>query len=227
MKVNMIHGFLLTQPEMIMLQNALASRVEQTRLHSPPRLIAGFDVSYSGSTGLGVACIFEYPSLELIETYHATAEADFGYVPGLLAFREIPAFVKTVEEIPEKHAPDIFVFDANGIMHPRGLGFASHASFFVDRPTFGIAKTRLLGMYSEPGNEPGDYSYVRFKKNIVGAALRTVKDEKPVFVSVGNRITLDECIELTKRALDGNRIPRYTRIPDQAGKRLKAEVFKK
>jgi len=218
------HDFSLSISEMYSLQKDLSKKIVQKKLEKEPKLIAGFDVSYEGNLGLGVIALFEYPSINLLKTYTAVVEANFPYIPGFLSFRELPVFIKTAEKIEPEYEPDIFVFDGNGLIHPRKLGLASHASFFVTKPTFGIAKSLLIGKYEEPGPNKGDFSYIRYRGKIIGAALRSKESTKPVFVSVGNRITLYECIEITKKALDGYRIPKLTRLPDQISRMIKRKL---
>ena len=62
-------------------------------------------------------------------------------MPGFLAFRELPLILKTAKLLETR--PDIYIFDGNGYLHPRHMGIATHASFYLNKPTIGIAKTYL------------------------------------------------------------------------------------
>jgi len=154
---------------------------------------------------------FSYPSLEIIERVSRVVDETFPYIPGLLSFREGPAILETMEDL--KHEPDLLVFDGHGIAHPRGLGIASFIGVLLDRPTMGIAKKKLFGTYTEPENKPEKFSYLYHpvNKSIIGAVLRTRKNVKPVFVSLGHKITLDKAIELSIAFHKGYRIPEPTR----------------
>ena len=154
---------------------------------------------------------FSYPSLEIIERVSRVVDETFPYIPGLLSFREGPAILKTMKDL--KHTPDLLVFDGHGIAHPRGLGIASYIGVLLDNPAIGIAKKKLFGNYSEPGNEAGKFSYLLhpLDKRVIGAVLRTKKNVKPVFVSVGHKITLEKALELCHVFIQGYRIPEPTR----------------
>ena len=112
-----------------------------------------------------------------------------------------------------KRTPDLLVFDGHGIAHPRGLGIASYIGVLLDRPAIGIAKKKLFGNYEEPENETGKFSYLLhpLEKYVIGAVLRTKKNVKPVFVSVGHKITLEKVIKLSISFHKGYRIPEPTR----------------
>ena len=116
----------------------------------------------------------------------------------------------------------IVVFDGYGYAHPRRVGLATHASFFINKPTFGIAKTQFVGEYVEPKNIIGDSSSIIYENEIVGVSLRTKLTSKPVYLSIGNRITLDEVIAISKKFIISNsRIPLLTFLPDKLTKKLK------
>jgi len=138
-------------------------------------------------------------------------------MPGFLAFRELPLVLKTVELLEVK--PDIYVFDGNGYLHPRHMGIATHASFYLDKPTIGIAKTYFRADrktdFIMPENEAGSYTDIVIEGEVYGRALRTHKDVKPVFVSVGNNITIDTACKLAMMLTDKeSHIPIPTRLAD-------------
>ncbi len=176
-------------------------------------IIGGIDLSIIKDNKILICGIvnFTYPELEIIEQVSRVVNETFPYIPGLLSFREGPAILETMKDL--KHAPDLLVFDGHGIAHPRGLGIASYIGVLLDKPTIGIAKKKLFGNYEEPENEAGKFSYLLhpLDKKVIGAVLRTKNNVKPVFVSVGHKITLEKALELCLVFIRGYRIPEPTR----------------
>lgn len=197
------------------LQKRLRDEVQLVPLEKKPRLIGGCDVSMNRFAKEGFAgfVTLTYPDLELIDHAVVKDTIPFPYVPGLLSFREIPMLIKAWEKLKTK--PDVLVVDGIGIAHPRRFGIASHLGLVLGIPTIGCAKSVLTGIYEEPGNEPGDISYLYDKYNkeeIIGAALRTKRNVKPVFVSPGHLITLKESIDLVFSCVRKHRLPEATRF---------------
>lgn len=207
--------FSVSPKDAVQLQKKLRDEVQLIPLKNQPTLIGGCDVSMNRFAKEGFAgfVTLTYPDLELIDHTVVKDTIPFSYVPGLLSFREIPMLVKAWEKLKTK--PDVLVVDGIGIAHPRRLGIASHLGLVLGIPTIGCAKSVLTGVYDEPGNEPGDTSYLYDKYNheeIIGAALRTKKNVKPVFVSPGHMITLQESIDLVFSCVRKHRLPEATRF---------------
>ncbi len=188
---------------------------------SAVKTVAGVDLAYwqNGGEEYAVCCIvvIDADTRKVIEKKHFSGKIEVPYMPGFLAFRELPLVLKTADLL--ETSPDIFVFDGNGYLHPRHMGIATHASFYLDKPTVGIAKTYFRvdkqTDYIEPENEAGSYTDIVIGGEVYGRALRTHKDVKPVFVSVGNHISLDTACELAMRLTDKeSHIPVPTRLAD-------------
>jgi deoxyribonuclease V len=132
-----------------------------------------------------------------------------------LSFREIPALLAAFARLRQR--PDLIFCDGQGYAHPRRFGIACHLGLLLDRPTIGVAKSVLVGEYREPGASAGKSSPLVDPKSgeVIGAALRTRKGTRPVFVSPGHRISLKRSIELTLAVCDGYRLPRPTRDADR------------
>jgi deoxyribonuclease V len=143
--------------------------------------------------------------MEVIEERTVVERASFPYIPGLLSFREGPALLKIFESI--QHIPDVVIFDGQGIAHPRGVGMASHMGLFLDMPTIGCAKTRLVGRYGEVGKEVGDYTDLVLDDRIVGSVLRTKKKVKPIFISPGHKIGIRKSADIVLRCCRGYKLP--------------------
>ncbi len=153
--------------------------------------------------------IFELQTMERVEAVTASGKIDFPYIPGLLSFRESPILLKAISKI--KSEPDVIILDAQGIAHPRGIGLASHIGLLLDKPSIGCAKTRLIGEYSEVGENVGNYTLLKTKEKTVGAVLRTRKNVKPVFISPGHKIDLNTSIDLVLKCCRGYRLPEPVR----------------
>ena len=185
------------------------------------KTVAGVDLAYwkEGESECAVCCIvvIDMETHEVLEKKHYSGKIEVPYIPGFLAFRELPLVLKTAEMLEIK--PDIYIFDGNGYLHPRHMGIATHASFYLNKPTIGIAKTYFRvdkkTDYTDPENEAGSYTDIVIDGEVYGRALRTHKNVKPVFVSVGNNISIDTACEL---AMDltakESHIPIPTRIAD-------------
>jgi deoxyribonuclease V len=189
------------------------------------RLAAGLDVSYAKdeSAVVGAAVVLDVATLEVVESATATRPVEFPYVPGLLAFREIPALLDALASLTIE--PDVLVCDGYGIAHPRRFGLACHLGVLTDRPTFGVAKTAFVGEYTEPGPERGEASPLVDEGETVGCVLRTRRGVKPVFVSSGHRIDLEAATELTLALAADYRLPETTRQADRLSRRVLAEAI--
>lgn len=153
MKIRAIHPWNVSPDEAIALQKQLRQNLDLTSSFSSPRLIAGCDMALDPERNEGYAgvLVYEWPELRLIEQQSAILPLGFPYIPGLLSFREIPVLTAAIEKL--EHEPDLFIFDGQGIAHPRGMGIASHMGLILEKPSIGCAKSRLYGEYKEPGSK--------------------------------------------------------------------------
>jgi deoxyribonuclease V len=211
----------LTPSEARRLQGKLASRVAV----GPPldlenvQYVAGADVSTEKDVAYATVAVLSFPDLSLVEVQGFEAPLTFPYVPGLLAFREIPSVAGALEKV---EAPvDAVVFDAQGLAHPRRMGLASHMGLFVDVPAIGCAKSRLVGEHDEPGKEKGSAADLLHRGEVVGRVLRTRTDVSPVYVSVGNRIDLESAVELVLACCPKYRLPETTRQAHKTANELR------
>ena len=211
------------QEEFLRQQNELRDRIEPVDKidMNSVKLIAGVDLAYwnRGDDEFAVCCIvvIDNETHEVLEKQHYSGKIEIPYMPGFLAFRELPLILKTVELL--ETSPDIFVFDGNGYLHPRNMGIATHASFYLNKPTIGIAKTYFRvdkkTDYTEPENEAGSYTDIVIDNEVYGRALRTQKNVKPIFISIGNFVSLDTACALAMRLTDKeSHIPLPTRLAD-------------
>ena len=216
MRTRQLHRWDVTPAEAVEIQRSLRDKVSLSDTRKPPRLVCGVDVAFdkAGGRTFAAAVVVRMESLEEVERRTVTAPLSFPYVPGLLTFREGPAVAAVIEAL---HAePDLLIFDGQGYAHPRRMGLATHMGLLVDCPTIGCAKSLLVGEFEEPDVRAGASSPISHKGEVVGAALRTRTNVKPVFVSPGNRISLERAVEITLSCTDGLRIPKPTREAHRA-----------
>ncbi len=210
----MEHRWNVSIPEATQIQKSLRDDIRLTPLTRQPRTVAGADISFERFSDLFHAAIvvFSYPELDVIERATATLRVRFPYVPGYLSFREVPALVKAYDKLKIK--PDVIMLDGQGIAHPRRLGVASHVGLALDTPTIGCAKSRLYGVGKDPASRKGSVSRIRDPKDgdVIGAYVRTKDSVKPVIISPGHRITLEESIDIALTCVRSHRIPEPTRL---------------
>jgi deoxyribonuclease V len=217
------HPWAVSVQEAFRIQEELRERLVLEDVPDPPKTIAGVDVSFSRGQDLVHAAIvvLESESLELVETVSATQQPVFPYIPGLLSFREGPVVLEAFEQLDG--APDLVMFDGQGIAHPRGLGLASHIGVLIDRPSIGCAKSRLIGEFKEPKQKRGSMRTLSIQRKKVGVVLRTKDQTKPLFVSPGHRITIETAAERVLGAGRGYRLPEPTRRAHHEAARVKRE----
>lgn len=180
------------------------------------RLVAGTDISVGNEErpGRAAVVVIEYPSLEPVEQSVVEGRPSFPYVPGLLSFREIPLLAPAFAKLELQ--PDLIVVDGQGMAHPRRFGLASHLGLLLGVPTIGCAKSRLVGRYAEPADDVGAKSALYDRGEVIGEVVRTRKGVKPLFISVGDRIGLQQATAWVLRLTRGLRLPEPTRLAHQA-----------
>jgi deoxyribonuclease V len=223
MKIHSLHSWDLSYREAKDVQRRLCVQVRQVALAKTPKTVAGADVSYAnhGKKVYGAVLLFSFPDLVLLEEVCIVDRAAFPYVPGLLSFREGPALTKAFRRI--KGTPDVVIFDGQGIAHPRGIGLASHMGLILNRPSIGCAKTRLVGTHFPVAESRGSAVFLTHRGQVIGSVVRTRTRVKPLFVSVGHRITLEESVGLVLNCCTRYKLPEPIRQADLAVKRMRAE----
>ncbi len=185
------------------------------------RTVAGLDSAYDDRGNVVAAVVvLDATTLQPIDTATARGTVTFPYVPGLLAFRELPTTIAALEKLGT--TPDLLVCDGQGIAHPRRFGLACHLGVLTGLPTIGVAKT-VWGDYVEPGWARGDSGDITIAGEVVGRAVRTQPGIKPVFVSVGHRIDLDTACEQVLALTPKYRQPETTRRADHLCRMLLRE----
>lgn len=214
-----LHSWDVTAEEAIEIQKQLGSLIKLTPLEDV-RYVAGVDLAFPDKErGVAAIVVIDITTMRVIEQVVAHEKVTFPYVPGLLAFREGPLFLKAWQQL--KVSPDLVMFDGQGIAHPRRLGIASHMGLFIDLPTVGVAKSYLYGSFIEPPNVQGSYTFLYDKNEVIGAVVRTKVGNKPLFVSPGHKCDVLSALKLTLRCCVGHRLPEPTRLAHELTQKYK------
>jgi deoxyribonuclease V len=179
-------------------------------------LVAGIDIGFEerGQITRAAVAVLELPGLHLIESCLARRPTRCPYVPGLLSFREIPAALAAFAALAS--TPDVLLCDGQGLAHPRRFGLACHLGWLLDVPAIGVAKSRLIGEFTEPPAPRGAWAPLLDRGEILGAAVRSRAAAKPVFVSPGHRVDVATAVRVALACTAGYRLPE----PSRAAHRL-------
>ena len=188
-----------TEAEALALQRELAARVREEPLDpAAVRWVGGVDVSAREGRLRAAVVVWDCQTNRLSHYALAEQAEPMPYRPGFLSFREIPVIQAAWERLRDR--PQVLLVDGHGIAHPRGLGIAAHLGVLLDWPTVGVAKRRLVGRLAAPlGEARGARAPLLWHGRVIGMAVRTRPRVKPVWVSVGHRVTLDAAVDLVLR----------------------------
>ncbi|WP_406375282.1 endonuclease V [Streptomyces sp. NBC_00647] len=219
-------GWPATEEQARAVQDELRGRVVLDEPGPPPGTgrVTGVDVAYDDERDVVVAAavVLDAATLDVVAEATAVGRVSFPYVPGLLAFREIPTVLAALDALP--CPPGLVVCDGYGLAHPRRFGLASHLGVLTGLPTIGVAKNPFTFSYEEPGVRRGSASPLLAGTDEVGRALRTQDGIKPVFVSVGHRVDLDNACAHTLALAPKYRLPESTRHADSLCRRALQEA---
>jgi deoxyribonuclease V len=213
------HPWDVTPVEARAIQNDLHPHVVRKNGLDSVEHVAGIDVGFeeAGTVTSAAVVILSFPSLELEEQVIARRPTRFPYVPGLLSFREVPTVLDALTRLSVR--PDLLLCDGQGIAHPRRFGIASHIGVLTDWPSIGVAKSLLTGFHAEVPEARGAWVPIKQRDEIIGAVLRTRVKVKPVYISIGHKISLDSAIDYVMRCTTRYRLPETTRLADRLASR--------
>ena len=216
MDLGPLHGWNLSPTHARELQAQLAGRIQRTGRVTNPSTIAGIDVSVPRGSGPGRAAIvvLDYLSLKLIDSAICEGKISFPYIPGLLSFREAPLILESWKKLSVR--PDVILIDGQGIAHPRRCGIASHLGLLLDIATIGCAKSRLIGSHADPEEKAGSTAPLMDGDEMIGAVVRTKSRVKPLYISTGHKIAIEDCIEIVLNCCRGYRLPEPIRLAHMA-----------
>lgn len=206
-----LHSWQIDYQQAKQVQMELRTLVRQSDGFDRIDSIAGVDVGFEDNNTVARAAIaiLHYPGLETMESMIARRNVHFPYVPGYLSFREIPPILAALSTINQ--LPDLILCDGQGYAHPRRFGLACHLGVITDIPTIGVAKTRLIGEHEVVQNRKGAWRPLVDHGETVGAVLRTRRNTRPIYVSIGHKICLKTAIRMVLDSCTKYRLPETTR----------------
>ena len=188
-KAGLPHRWDLSIDEARHLQEALAAHIVETDDYGPVHFVAGADISFdkASPTLFAAVVVWDVKTRRVVEISGVEKETTFPYIPGYLSFREIPPLLEAFKRL--EVTPDLIVCDGQGRAHPRRFGIACHLGLWLNIPSIGCGKTRLIGEHREPGPKRGSFTQLRDKGELIGEVVRTRDKVKPLYVSVGHRVS--------------------------------------
>lgn len=216
-----LHDWNVSPQEARRIQEQLRRKVRLEDNAGPVHYIAGVDCGFEeqGRITRAVISVFRYPDMTPETTVVARRLTQFPYVPGLLSFRELPAVLEAIAQLPTM--PDLLLCDGQGIAHPRRLGIAAHLGVWLDIPAVGVGKSRLVGTFPEPGVNRGESSTLTHHGERIGTVLRTRTGVRPVFVSPGHRVSHASAVKWVMQTTGRYRLPEPIRQADKMASRKK------
>ncbi|MET0331823.1 MAG: deoxyribonuclease V [Dyella sp.] len=201
------------------LQRELTHRLRLEDDYPPLHRVAGVDVGFEdgGETTRAAAVLLDGPSLQPLAQVLVRLPTRMPYIPGLLSFRELPAVLEALAQLP--HTPDLIYVDGQGIAHPRGLGIAAHLGAITDLPTIGVAKSILVGCHGALGESRGSRAELRYRGQLIGTVLRSKNKVRPLIVSPGHRVSMESAAPLVLACCTRYRLPEPTRLADRLASR--------
>lgn len=211
MKIEQRHEWALTAEAAVGIQQELRQEVVTHDQFGVVKYVAGIDVGFEadGTITRAAVAVLTYPELQFCDHAIARRPTTFPYIPGFLSFREVPAVLDALETV--KTVPDLLLCDGQGLAHPRRFGIACHLGVLTNMPAIGVAKSLLVGKYDEVPEERGAWVKLQHKGDTIGAVLRTRPKTKPLFISLGHRISLETALSYVMGCTTKYRLPETTR----------------
>ena len=215
MKIDLNHPWVKTVAEAKEIQQQLQPKTIATDRLDEVKHVAGVDIGFEDNYKISKAAVvvLSYPELEIVDKAIARIPTAFPYVPGYLSFREIPAILAAFPKINQ--IPDLIMCDGQGLAHPRRFGLACHLGVLLNIPTIGVAKSRFIGEHESVPFEKGSWQPLIDKEETIGVVLRSRTKVKPIYVSIGHKISLPTAIDYVMGCLTKYKLPETTRWADK------------
>lgn len=195
--------------ELARVQERIAKRVIREDRFKRLETIAGCDISFARrDQACSARVVLDYKSLRVLDQRVVRVKLRFPYIPTFLAFRELEGLLEAVKGM----RADVYMVGAQGLAHPRRAGLACHLGVMLNKPALGVAKSRLCGEAEEPKNGPGAYALLKDGGEVIGAVLRTQAGARPVYVSIGHKLSLETAIKIALETTREHRLPEPLRV---------------
>ncbi|MGH7199697.1 MAG: endonuclease V [Planctomycetaceae bacterium] len=194
---------------LIALQDSLPQRNTFPAWTTVPDRVAGVDLSYlPDDRAVAAYALVETASGELLWPATVTRPVRFPYIPGLLAFRELPVLLDLLDEVrSHDRLAEVVLVDGHGILHPRRAGIATNLGITAGVPTIGVSKALLCGRVDRDAVTPHDPQPVIVDEEVLGMAMKATARSRPIIVSPGHGIDVASAVEITRRLFHGHRLP--------------------
>jgi deoxyribonuclease V len=211
----------MSPQEAVQLQNKLRKSITISPYRGKFETVAGADISFDrGSDRMHAAIVvLSVPDLQLVSRSLFSLETTFPYIPGLLAFREMPVLMKAWKQLEEK--PDVLIMDGHGLAHPRRMGIATHFGIETNQPTLGCAKNILTGSHKELDSDKGSRTNLMDENEKVGYALRSRTNVNPIYISPGHKLSFEDSYKIIMQVLTKYKLPRTTRLAHRWANKLR------
>jgi endonuclease V len=197
-----------------------------------PLLCCGADVSFSiaqperAVATITVVKLEHNGKMNLVYSASQQRTVEIDYAPTYLSFRESPCIVDLIAAMPctLRDRISVVLTDGNGVLHPRGAGLACHVAIECGGiPTIGVAKSLMCvdGLEERRIRKQTSTLEHGVALPLVGISGKTWGNAiitgnataKPLYISVGHRVSLDTATRLV-RALCLYRVPEPIRFAD-------------
>lgn len=206
------HPWPTTVEEATAIQQQLRAKIIARDQFDTIRYVAGVDCGFEedGAITRAAVAVLRFPELVLVDQAIARIPTTFPYIPGFLSFREVPAVLEALARL--QTSPDLVLCDGQGLAHPRRFGLACHLGLLANIPAIGVAKSLLIGRHGPLPDERGAWEPLIHQNEVIGSVLRSRPDTKPLYISVGHRISLETAITFVMRCTTKYRLPETTRF---------------
>jgi len=172
-------------------QLKLAKKIELRDGFEKVKLIAGADCYPQDNKIVASVVVCEFPSMKVIEKKVYTLYDPLPYLPGFLAYQEMPAIIEAFNML--ENEPDLVLVSGSGIAHIRKIGMAAHLGLILNKPTIGITQKLAVGKIEK--------NRIIFENEIVGFEIRSREHANPIYISPGNLITLGSALKIATDSL--------------------------
>lgn len=195
-------------------QIKLAKKVQVKDAFMPVKRIGGCDIAVYEDTLIACVVVCDYKSMEIVEQNIVIQDSKIEYIPGYLSYREAPPIVEAFMGLKDK--PEVLLVDANGILHPRKIGAASHLGILLDQPTIGVAKKLMCGEVKD--------GKVYYEGEVRGIKLFTKEFSNPIYISPGHKVNVTSSVKIVKQSLRGHKMPEPLHLAHKIATKKKHKI---